>query len=72
MFIGLWPEIFKVFCAFYLEVNRKYVQYPYIRPDGKLMAAAISVNRATLEPPGASVALFQTRIYGGTNSLAGC
>jgi serine/threonine protein kinase/Tol biopolymer transport system component len=40
----------------------------YIAPDGKLMAAAITVNRATLEPPGAPVALFQTRIYGGTNS----
>jgi Tol biopolymer transport system component len=40
----------------------------YIAPDGKLMAAAITVNRGTLEPPGAPVALFQTRIYGGTIS----
>jgi serine/threonine protein kinase len=40
----------------------------YIAPDGKLLAAAITVNRGTLEPPGAPVALFQTRIYGGPNS----
>jgi dipeptidyl aminopeptidase/acylaminoacyl peptidase len=37
----------------------------YIAPDGKLMAAAITVNGAALEPPGAPVALFQTRILGG-------
>jgi Tol biopolymer transport system component len=36
----------------------------YIAPDGKLMAAPIVVNGATLEP-GAPVALFQTRIWGG-------
>jgi hypothetical protein len=36
----------------------------YIDPDGRLMAAAITVTGATLEP-GTPVALFQTRIYGG-------
>jgi Tol biopolymer transport system component len=36
----------------------------YIAPDGKLMAAAINVDGATLDP-GAPRALFQTRIYGG-------
>jgi Tol biopolymer transport system component len=43
----------------------------YIAPSGKLMAATITVNGSTLEPPGAPVALFQTRIYGGTNSQVG-
>jgi hypothetical protein len=36
----------------------------YIGPDGRLMAATITVNGATLEP-GTPVALFQTRIFGG-------
>jgi Tol biopolymer transport system component len=36
----------------------------YLAPDGKLMAAPVAVNGATFEP-GAPVALFQTRIYGG-------
>jgi serine/threonine protein kinase len=36
----------------------------YIAPDGKLMAAAITVNGAKLEP-GAPRPLFQTRILGG-------
>jgi Tol biopolymer transport system component len=42
----------------------------YIATDGKLMAAAITVNGAALEPPGAPTALFQTRIYGGVNAQA--
>jgi serine/threonine protein kinase/Tol biopolymer transport system component len=36
----------------------------YIAPDGKLMAAPITINGETLEP-GAPVPLFQTRILGG-------
>jgi hypothetical protein len=36
----------------------------YIGPDGTLMAAAIGVNGATIEP-GRPVALFRPRIYGG-------
>ena len=40
----------------------------YIAPDGKLMAAPIAVNGATLDP-GLPVALFQTRILGGGTDL---
>ena len=36
----------------------------YIAPDGRLMAAPITTQGATLEP-GTPVALFQTRIYNG-------
>ena len=36
----------------------------YIAPDGRLMAASIAIQGATLEP-GTPVALFQTRIVGG-------
>ena len=36
----------------------------YLNPAGAMMAAPITVNRATLEP-GAPVMLFPTRIYGG-------
>ena len=43
----------------------------YIAPDGKLMAASIKVNGAAIEP-GAPMALFQTRIWGGgTNATQG-
>jgi eukaryotic-like serine/threonine-protein kinase len=36
----------------------------YIAPDGKLMAVPVAVNGANFAP-GAPVALFQTRIFGG-------
>ena len=36
----------------------------YLGPDGKLMAAPIVVNGTALEP-GAPLALFQTRVWGG-------
>ena len=43
----------------------------YIAPDGTLMAAAITMKGAALEP-GTPVALFQTRIWGGgTNATQG-
>src|SRR5262249_25095069 len=40
----------------------------YLAPDGKLMAAPITVKGETLDP-GAPVALFQTRILGGGADL---
>ena len=36
----------------------------YIGPDGQMMSAPVNATGATLEP-GAPVALFQTRIFGG-------
>ena len=43
----------------------------YIAPDGTLMAAAITMNGAALEPA-TPVALFRTRIWGGgTNASQG-
>ena len=43
----------------------------FIAPDGRLMAAPIKMNGAALEP-GAPVALFKTRIWGGgTNAAQG-
>jgi Tol biopolymer transport system component len=54
---GIWPRW-----------RRDGKQLDYIAPDGKLMAAPISVNGATLEP-GAPVALFQTRIVGGGTNI---
>jgi hypothetical protein len=41
----------------------------YIAPDGKLMAAPIAANGATITP-GTPVALFQTRMYGGGTDTA--
>ena len=42
----------------------------YVAPDGKLMAAPITVKSKTLEP-GTPVALFQTRIVGGGANYPG-
>jgi len=42
----------------------------YVAPDGKLMAASITVKGATLEA-GTPVALFQTRIVGGGANFPG-
>ena len=47
------------------EIDVLYLNSPYyIAPDGKLMAATITVKGETLEA-GAPVPLFQTRILGG-------
>ncbi len=42
----------------------------YVAPDGKLMAAPMTAKGGTLEA-GIPVVLFQTRIVGGGNNLAG-
>jgi Tol biopolymer transport system component len=42
----------------------------YIAPDGKLMAAPITINGGTVQP-GSPVALFQTKVYSGDNPFSG-
>src|SRR5262249_3414835 len=59
---GQWQV--SIACAIYPLWRPDGKEMYYIAPDGRMMAASITIKGETVEP-GTPVALFQTQIYGG-------